>query len=149
MFSKNDKLTLTAINFMDGDGKILPIVIPFPLKDKKYDLSDVKKFDVFEYNEGMLIGGKVCFSVFIGETCSIAEICEKKPQYRFKFNVKAIKRTDDKLCYYVDENNVWNIFGVVGDCDYVLDSVKEAEKLIKNISAKFKEIKDCVSDICT
>ena len=152
MFGYNDEFTLTGLNAIGKDGKMLNFVLPFPFsKDNLNIPKDLVQIDIFESHYDHEAYGFIAFKVCIGEVTSIMEMVEQHKVDEFSFVDEVIfneiKNSYDKLCYYVKENGKKVIFAIIGAGDIVTKDEEEFKDVLANISDNYQNIKDSVVNI--
>lgn len=147
MFRQNDKLTLTLINARDIQGNILPFQLKLPL-DNKYTLPEgIASLDVFEYHEGLINGGNIVFSIYIGEIKSINDFINTNTMSDVEIlkNIR-IPSLDSPLC-------VQNIsgkkvaFATINEHDIVVKSQEELIEVIEQLSNNFNAMNNSIKKI--
>ena len=149
MLGNNDKITLTLVNAMDRDGKLLPFSLSLPVGSKDIVIPEnVLKIDVFESNITFQEHGIVVFSIYVGKVSTVMSLFnEKKNHLEISKVLNRIKDVDTPICYYTSDDGRNIIFAKVNDNDIVVKDTEELKKVIVNISKHFTKIKNEVSKI--
>ena len=147
MFRCGDKLTLSCVNVVNRDGKIVDYNLSFPLEDSDFDIpNDVVEVSIFEAHDDV---GYISFKILVGEITDIEKICEDKYN-AYMFDKRAfneIKSIDDRLCYYYDPDGFYYVFAKVNEGDIVVSNIEELKMELIYISNHFKNIKDSIATI--
>lgn len=149
MFGNNDKITLTLVNAMDKNGRLLPFVLSLPVGDKDIVIPEnVLKMDVFESNITFQEYGSVAFSIYVGKVSTVMSLFnENKNNLKISKGLNHIEDVDMPICYYTSDDGRNIIFAKVNDNDIVVKDTEELKKVIVNISKHFTKIKNEVSKI--
>ena len=149
MFASNDNITLSCINVLNKDLKIIDFNLSFPLYDTDLEIpDDVIEVSIFESHLGRNNYGYVVYKICVGEVTSIEEIANSNEPYLFDRRAFSnIKRVDDKLCYYTNSDNVHLIYEQLNSDDIVVKDVNELKMVLINISNNFKCIKEAIDSI--
>ena len=149
MFHYNDKVTLTAANSINKDGKIVNFNLSFPIKDENLVVpEDIIQIYIYECTDNSFIGS-ISFKICVGKTTNLSTLVKSKEQFSFlDRNISiGINRIDDKLCYYDDNSGKHVIFAKINKGDIVVKDTEELKKLLIYISNEFLNIKTSVSKI--
>ncbi|MBE6152590.1 MAG: hypothetical protein E7165_04695 [Firmicutes bacterium] len=150
MFNINDKLTLSLINARDVYGNDIPFQLKLPLSDEELVLPDnLSSIDVFEYHEGVITGGRVIFSIYIGEMTTINKLIDELDRNKVKI-IKDIKISsiDSPVCIqnFGDKKIV---FASIKEQDIVIEDLKQLRNVIERLSDHFSVVNNAVSKIKT
>ncbi len=122
MFGYNNKITLTGINAINKEGKLIDYRIKFPFNNSNvYVPNDIVQISIFEYHEHESVAYEA-FKIYVGKITTISEICQRE-EHNIKFinnTLVNINSIDDKLCYYDDENGKHIIFAKINDGDVLV-----------------------------
>ena len=149
MFHYNDKVTLTAANSINKDGKITNFNLSFPIKNDNFIVpEDIIQIYIYECTDNSFLGS-ISFKICVGRTTNLSTLVNSKEQFSFlDRNISiGINRVDDKLCYYDDDNGKHVIFAKINKGDIVVRDTEELKNLLINISNEFLNIKTSVSKI--
>ena len=147
MFGENDKLTLTFINARDINGNILPFQVKLPLSNE-YTLPDnIASLDVFEYHEGLVNGGSIVFSIYIGQITSINNLVNANAMSNVKItkNIE-ISSIDSPVCIQTVQGKQI-IFATLNEQDIVVENKEKLIEVIEQLSDNFKAINNSVEKI--
>ena len=147
MFRQNDKLTLTFINARDIDGNTLPFQVKLPLSNE-YTLPDnIASLDVFEYHEGLVNGGSIVFSIYIGQITSINNLVNKNEMSNVKItkNIE-ISSIDSPVCIQTIQGKQI-IFATLNEQDIVVENKEKLKEVIEQLSDNIKTINNSVEKI--
>lgn len=150
MFGNNDKLTLTLINAKNIKGEILSFKLSLPLINNNYDIpEDLASIDVFEYHEGLINGGNIVFSIYVGETTTINKLITRNAIANLKTarNI-VIPSVDSPICIQ-DRLDKKVVFANINENDIVVNNKEELISVIQNISGNLIIIKNSVLKIRT
>lgn len=150
MFGNNDKLTLTLINAKNIKGEILPFKLSLPLINNNFDIpEDLASIDVFEYHEGLINGGNIVFSIYVGETTTINKLITRNAMANLKTarNI-LIPSVDSPICIQ-DRLDKKVVFANINENDIVVNNKEELISVIQNISDNLIVIKNSVLKIRT
>lgn len=149
MFGQNDKLTLTLINARDIDGNILPFQLKLPLSNEYSLPKGIVSLDVFEYHEGLVNGGNIVFSIYIGKITTINNLVNTNAMSNVKISKNIeIPSTDCSLCIQ-NISGKTIVFTTVNEQDIVVENKEELIYVIEQLSNNLNEIKNSVSKIHT
>jgi len=147
MFGQNDKLTLTFINARDINGNILPFQVKLPLSNE-YTLPDnIVSLDVLEYHEGLVNGGSIVFSIYIGQITSINNLVNANAMSNVKItkNIE-ISSIDSPVCIQTVQGKQI-IFTAVNKQDIVVENKEKLIEVIEQLSDNIKTINNSVKKI--
>lgn len=147
MFRQNDKLTLTFINARDIDGNMLPFQVKLPLNNE-YTLPDnIASLDVFEYHEGLVNGGSIVFSIYIGQITNINNLVNRNEMSNVKItkNIK-ISSIDSPVCIQTIQGKQI-IFATLNEQDIVVENKEKLKEVIEQLSDNIKTINNSVEKI--
>ena len=147
MFGQNDKLTLTFINARDIDGNMLPFQVKLPLSNE-YTLPDnIASLDVFECHEGLVNGGSIVFSIYIGQITSINNLVNTNAISNVKIakNIE-ISSVDSPVCIQTVQGKQI-IFATLNKQDIVVENKEKLIEVIEQLSDNFKSINNSVEKI--
>ena len=149
MFRYNDKITLTASNSINKDGKIINFNLSFPIKSDDFIVpEDIIQLSVYEYSDNPFFGS-IAFKICVGETTNLYALINSKEQFSFldRNIAVGIEHVDDKLCYYDDNNGKHIIFASVEQGDIIVKDTEELKELLIYSSNELSKIKTSVSKI--
>lgn len=147
MFGQNDKLTLTLTNSRDIDGNILPFNLKLPLSNQYTLPEGIASLDVFEYHEGLVNGGNIIFSIYIGEITTINNLINTNEISDIKIakNIE-ISSVDSPICTQtVSEKQI--IFAIVNEQDIVVANKEKLIEVIEQLSDNFNVINNSINKI--
>ena len=147
MFGQNDKLTLTFINARDINGNILPFEVKLLLSNE-YTLPDnIASLDVFECHEGLVNGGSIVFSIYIGQITSINNLVNTNAISNVKIakNIE-ISSVDSPVCIQTVQGKQI-IFATLNKQDIVVENKEKLIEVIEQLSDNFKSINNSVEKI--
>ena len=147
MFGQNDKLTLTFINARDINGNILPFEVKLLLSNE-YTLPDnIASLDVFECHEGLVNGGSIVFSIYIGQITSINNLVNANAMSNVKIakNIEILS-VDSPICIQTEQGKQI-IFATLNEQDIVVENKEKLIEVIEQLSDNFKSINNSVEKI--
>ena len=147
MFGQNDKLTLTFINARDINGNLLPFEVKLPLSNE-YTLPDnIASLDVFEYHEGLVNGGSIVFSIYIGQITSINNLVNRNAMSNVKINKNIeISSIDSPVCIQTVQGKQI-IFATLKEQDIVVENKEKMIEVIEQLSDNFNVINNSINKI--
>lgn len=147
MFGQNDKLTLMFINARDIDGNVLPFQLKLPLSNECVLPDDIASFDLFEYHEGLVNGGSVVFSIYIGKITSINNLVSRNAMSNVKIarNIE-ISSIDSPICVQ-NVSGKQIVFATLNENDIVVGNKEKLKEVIEQLSDNFKAINNSVEKI--
>lgn len=149
MFGKYDKVNLALINAKDVNGKILPFSSKLPL-DGDCSLPDgLISIDVAEYHEGSVNGGRIVFSVYVGEISTIYDTFanDVNKNVKIRENVKPDSIETPVLIQNISGHQV--VSAVIDEQDVVVADHEQMVAVIEQLSDHFNRINDSVVKIRT
>ena len=150
MFGNNDKITLTLINAKNIDGEILPLQLSLPLTDDNYTIpNDLVSIDVFEYHEGLVNGGKIAFSIYIGEVTSINNLIKSNTMSDVRISKNIVITSIDSPICIKDRLDKKIVFANINENDVVVNNKEELIFVIQNLSNNISIIKKSLTKIKT
>ena len=150
MFGNNDKITLTLINAKNIDGEILPLQLSLPLTDDNYTIpDDLVSIDVFEYHEGLVNGGKIAFSIYIGEVTSINNLIKSNTMSDVRISKNIVITSIDSPICIQDRLDKKIVFENIKENDVVVNNKEELIFVIQNLSNNISIIKKSLTKIKT
>lgn len=148
MFGNNDKITLTLINAKNIDGEILPLQLSLPLTDDNYIIpEDLVSIDVFEYHEGLVNGGNIAFSIYIGEITTINNLIKSNTISNVKISKNIIITSIDSPICIKDRLDKKIVFANINENDIVVNNKEELISVINNLSNNLNIIRNSVLKI--
>ena len=135
MFGKNDKLSLTFVNARDINGNIFPFQLKLPLSDSEYILPEgLASIDLFEYHEGLVNGGNVVFSIYIGGVTTINNLRDEinKSNVKIAKNIE-IESIDSPVCVQREAGNQV-VFATINENDVVVDNQEQLMMVVDYLS---------------
>ena len=148
MFGNNDKITLTLINAKNIAGEILPFQLSLPLTDDNYTIPDDLVFiNVFEYREGLVNGGNIIFSIYIGEVTSINNLIKSNTMSDVRISKNIVITSIDSPICIKDRLDKKIIFSNINENDIVVNNKEELISVINNLSNNLNIIKNSVLKI--
>lgn len=146
MFGNNDKLTLTLINARDINGNILPFQLKLPLGNDYTLPEGISSLDVFEYHEGLINGGNIAFSIYIGEITTINNLVSSKlSNVKIAKNIE-IPSVDSLLCFqHLSGKQI--IFATVNEQDIIVENKEKLMEVIEQLSDNFNIINNSLIKI--
>jgi len=150
MFRNNDKLTLSLVNARDIDGNIIPFSLKLPLNNKEYKLpKELASIDVFEYHEGLLTGGDIVFSIYVGEITTIEKLIPGIQNKTVKISKNlGISSITNPICFQnISEQKV--VFATLNEQDIVVENQQQLAIIIEQLSNNYTVLCDSVTKIRT
>ena len=144
MFGQNDKVTLTLINLRDIMGNVLPYSFKLPLEG---DLPEnVVAMDVFLYQEGINIGTKKVFSIYVGEKITLKELVFKAKSFEVVVSENSELQPDSLLLVQnIMDRKVAS--AIISKNDIVVENREQLIMVVEEISDKFNDINKSLSMI--
>ena len=144
MFGQNDKVTLTLINLRDIMGNVLPYSFKLPLEG---DLPEnVGAMDVFLYQEGINIGAKKVFSIYVGEKMTLKELVFKAKSFEVVVSENNELEPDSLLLVQnIMDRKVAS--AIINENDIVVENREQLIMVVEEISDKFNDINKSLSMI--
>lgn len=147
MFGNNDKLSLVLINARNINGDILPFQLRLPLNKKCILPEELVSMDAFEYHEGLVNGGNIAFSIYIGEVTTIMKLYHEIDKNDIKVidNIE-ITSVDLPICIQkISGKKV--VYAILNEQDIVVESQEKLIEVIEQISDNFNTINNSVTKI--
>ena len=110
MFHYNDKVTLTAANSVNKDGKITNFNLSFPIKNDNFIVpEDIIQIYIYECTDNSFLGS-ISFKICVGRTTNLSTLINLKEQFSFLDRDIVVKDTEElkKLLIYIS-NEFLNI----------------------------------------
>ena len=148
MFGDNDKLILTLINAKNINGEIIPFQLSLPLTDSNYNIpQELVAVDVFEYHEGLINGGNIAFSIYIGETTNIDTLIKTDRISKLKIqNNLELESINSSVCIQ-NKSGTLIVFANIQENDIVVNNIEELISVIEFLSNNLRVIKNSVAKI--
>ncbi len=150
MFGYHDKVSLAAINAINKKGQLIDLNLTFPIK-KDFDVpSDIREISIYENHEEREMYGSRAFKIYVGELITVREFCNKYREGKITMTDEAFDEVvtpDDLGCYYISEDGLAILFGILRRGNMAVKSAEELKALLLSISENFGIIKDAVSRI--
>lgn len=150
MFKENDKLNLTLINAKDINGNSIPFTLKLPLINDEYNIPEkIASIDVFEYHEGLVNGGNIAFSIYIGEETTIRKLTHKAKLTNIKVTTNVVIESIDSPICKQQESGKELIYAALNNQDIVISSKEELNIVIKELSDNLNIINKATKKIRT
>lgn len=147
MFRQNDKITLTLMNARDIQGNILPFELKLPLTNEYSIPENIVALDVFEYHEGLVNGGNVAFSIYMGETTSINNLIKENIVFDIKITKNIVNLSMDTSICVQNISGKKVVFSIVNEQDVVVKDKEKLIQVIEQLSSNFKVMNDSIEKI--
>lgn len=148
MFNNNDKLTLSLVNAKDIHGKIIPFSLNLPLNCEEYNLPErIASIDVFESHQGLINGGVIAFSIYVGETTTIKnlipDIQTKKVQIIKNLDISSL---ENNICFQIISGKKI-VFAKLNEQDIIVQNQEQLKMIIGELSNEYAILCDSVTKI--
>lgn len=150
MLRKKDKLSLSLINARDIDGNIIPFSLQLPQNNNEYKFpEELASIDVFEYQEGLLIGGAIAFSIYIGEGTTLEKLIPDMKKYKVKIpkHLKISSVTSPICARNISGKKI--VFAALNEQDYVVENLQQLAMTIEQLSNDYTVLCNSVTKIHT
>ena len=145
MFGTNDRTSLTGINVINRNKKVLGYVLEFPFNDKELELpKDMVKMTIFEHDSGYANFGHEVFKICVGGVTTLDEINNNPELERLEFFPGVfddLEGTYDKIFYFLDDTGKKILFSKVNTNDIVVRDIDELKYVLTRISDEYRTIK--------
>lgn len=147
MFGLYDHITLSLVNAVDINGKILDFSLTLPVDEEISLPRELTAVDLFEYQEGFMSGGKIVFSIYVGKKSTIDNMVDMNDGIGMKLRDEIeIPSVETPICYQVINGKKF-IYAVLDDNDVVVESHDELKEVISSLSSDYKSFSESVQKI--
>lgn len=136
MLRFGDKLNLSLVNARDIEGNVFSFSTSFLEDVSKIEFpKNLAAIDVCEYQEGLLTGGAVIFSIYIGERGSIEDLMLEINNIVFGNNVE-VPSIKSPICFQnIAGKRV--VFAKLNQQDIVVKNIEQLKEVLDKLSTEF------------
>ena len=151
MFGYNDKITLTATNAINKEGKIIPYSLSFPIGESDFVVpNDIRQISIMEYHEGYETYITESFKIYIGRIISLENLCSASQTNKVQFVNNLLSKANslgEQVCCYENDGKNMIAYAIVRKSDFVVENTEQLKECLLYISENFKNIKESISNI--